>query len=69
METADKRQIGPVTTAAGGGVAAAGIICWLVELIFHIDVPTDVQTYIGIVLVIAAGWAVKPASRGKRVAA
>jgi hypothetical protein len=58
--TVDSRQIGPVTTAATGGVAAAGIICWLVEIIWHVDVPTDVQTYIGVILVIAAGWAIKP---------
>jgi len=62
----DKRQIGPVTTAASGGVAAAGILCWLLETAFPVEVPTDVQTYMGIILVIIAGWAVKP--RGKRVA-
>lgn len=67
MDTVDKRQIGPVTTAAGGGVAAAGVLSWIVEQVWHIDVPTDVQTYLGILFVIAAGWAVKP--RGKRVAA
>jgi len=66
MDTVDKRQIGPVTTAASGGVAAAGVIAWLVEIIWHVQVPTDVQTYLGIVFVIAAGWAVRP--RGKRVA-
>lgn len=66
METVDKRQIGPVTTAAGGGVAAAGVLSWIVEQVWHIDVPTDVQTYLGILFVIAAGWAVRP--RGKRAA-
>lgn len=66
METVDKRQIGPVTTAAGGGVALSGIICWLLEEFAHVTVPTDVQTYFGIVLVIAAGYAIKP--RGKRAA-
>lgn len=62
----DKRQIGPVTTAAGGGVALAGIIAWLLEITLHVEVPTDVQTYMGIVFVILAGWAVRPA--GRRVA-
>jgi len=66
LEPVDKRQIGPVTTAAGGGVAAAGVLSWAVEQIWHIQVPTDVQTYLGILFVIAAGWAVRP--RGKRVA-
>lgn len=66
MDQVDKRQIGPVTTAAGGGVALAGIISWLLEITLHIEVPTDVQTYMGIVFVILAGWAVRPA--GKRAA-
>lgn len=64
--TVDGRQIGPVTTAASGGVAAAGVVSWLVQTFAHVTVPTDVQTYLGILFVIAAGWAVKP--RGKRVA-
>lgn len=63
---ADKRQIGPVTTAVTGGVALAGIICWIIEEITRVEVPTDVQGYMGIVFAIAAGWAVKP--RGKRAA-
>jgi len=62
----DKRQIGPVTTAASGGVAVAGILTWLIEEFTNVDVPDQVQTYMGIVLVILAGWAIKP--RGKRVA-
>jgi hypothetical protein len=66
METVDKRQIGPVTTAASGGVAAAGIICWCVEEFAHVAVPGDIQTYLGILLVILAGWLIKPA--GKRAA-
>jgi len=63
LPDADKRQIGPVTTAASGGVAAAGVLSWLIETIVHIQVPTDVQTYLGILFVIAAGWAVRPAGR------
>jgi len=63
METANPRQIGPVTTAASGGVAAAGVVSWLVETFAHIPVPTDVQTYLGILFVIGAGFAVRP--RGK----
>lgn len=66
MDTVDKRQIGPVTTAVSGGVAASGLICWLIEEFLHREVPTDVQTYIGILFAIGAGWMVKP--RGKRVA-
>lgn len=66
METVDKRQIGPVTTAASGGVAVAGILTWVIETVAHVDVPDSVQTYLGIVFAILAGLAVKP--RGKRVA-
>jgi hypothetical protein len=66
MESVDKRQIGPVTTAASGGVAAAGVLSWLIETAFPVEVPTDVQTYLGILFVILAGWAVRPA--GKRSA-
>jgi hypothetical protein len=62
----DKRQIGPVTTAATGGVAAAGVLSWVIETVAHVDVPGDVQTYMGILFVILAGWAIKP--NGKRVA-
>jgi len=58
--TTDKRQIGPVTTAASGGVAAAGVLSWVVEQIWEVQVPTDVQTYLGILFVIIAGWAIKP---------
>lgn len=61
--TADPRQIGPVTTAASGGVAAAGIISWAIETWTDVDVPTDVQTYIGIILVIVAGWLIKPKAK------
>lgn len=66
MESVDKRQIGPVTTAASGGVAVAGILVWLIETFAKVDVPDSVQTYLGIILAILAGLAVKP--RGKRVA-
>jgi len=66
MENVDKRQIGPVTTAASGGVAAAGVLSWIIETVWHLEVPTDVQTYLGILFVIAAGFAVRPA--GKRAA-
>jgi len=64
MDTVNPRQIGPVTTAASGGVAAAGVVSWLIETFAHIPVPTDVQTYLGILFVIAAGLAVKPRGNG-----
>jgi len=60
MENVNPRQIGPITTAASGGVAAAGITTWLIETLCNVPVPSDVQTYLGILFVIIAGWAVKP---------
>ena len=68
MENNTGRTIGPVTTAAGGGVAVAGILSWLLGVIFGLEVPTEVQTYMGIVFVLIAGFLVKPTTRGKRVA-
>ena len=64
--TTDKRQIGPVTTAASGGVAVSFLIAWLVEEFTGREIPSDVQAALGVVLVIIAGWLVKP--QGKRVA-
>lgn len=61
---ATTRNIGPVTTAATGGAALAGIVCWLAEIIFAVEVPTDVQGYLAVVFVILAGWAV-PSSNGR----
>lgn len=66
MENNTGRTIGPVTTAAGGGVAVAGIIAWLLNVTLGVDVPNEVQTYMGIVFVLIAGWSIKP--KGKRVA-
>jgi len=62
----DKRQIGPVTTAAGGGAALAGIICWGLGRFAGVDVPSDVQGYLALLFVIIAGYLVRPA--GKRAA-
>ena len=66
METVDKRQIGPVTTAAGVGAAASGLIAWLLKQFAHIEMPPEVQGYLAIILVVTAGFLVRP--RGKRVA-
>jgi len=66
METADKRQIGPVTTAATAGAAASGLIAWGLKQV-GIDMEPEVQGYLAILLVVAAGWAVRP--HGKRAAA
>lgn len=59
----DKRSIGPVTTAAGVGAAASGLLAWLLKEFAHIDMPPEVQGYLAIILVVAAGYAVKPKGR------
>lgn len=59
--TATNRTIGPVTTAAGGGAALSVILTWLIETFGHIQVPAEVQGSLAVVLVVLAGWLVKPA--------
>jgi hypothetical protein len=66
MEQADRRQIGPVTTAAGAGAALSGLIAWLLKQFFHIDMPPEVQGYLAILLVVIAGFLIKP--KAKQVA-
>jgi hypothetical protein len=66
MEQADRRQIGPVTTAAGAGAALSGLIAWLLKQFLHIDMPPEVQGYLAILLVVIAGFLIKP--KAKRVA-
>jgi hypothetical protein len=58
--TTPNRTIGPVTTASAGGVAVSVIIAWLVQTIFNIGIPSEVQGSIAVVLVIIAGYLVKP---------
>ena len=62
----EPRTIGPVTTAAGGGVAAATVLCWLISLLWNVTVPTDVQGAISLLFVILAGAAVRPRTNAKR---
>jgi len=65
LNTDQARQIGPVTTAATAGAAASGLIAWGLKQ-FGIDMEPEVQGYLAILLVVGAGWLVRP--RGKRVA-
>lgn len=61
----DKRQVGPVTTAATAGAAASGLIAWGLKQ-FGVDMEPEVQGYLAILLVVIAGWMVRPS--GKRAA-
>ena len=65
MEPVDKRQIGPVTTAATAGAAASGLIAWGLKQ-FGVEMEPEVQGYLAILFVVVAGWIVRP--HGKRVA-
>jgi len=56
------RAIGPVTTAATTGAAAATILVWLVEELTRRDIPSLVEGAI-VVLLTAAGGLLVP-SRG-----
>lgn len=62
----EKRSAGPVTMAAGGAAAATTIVCWILGLA-GVDVPGEVQGSLTTLLVLFAGWLVRPGS-GKRVA-
>ena len=66
-DTDEKRTVGPVTLATGGAAAATTIICWGLGLA-GVDVPGEVQGSITVLLVLLAGYAVKPARRGKYAA-
>lgn len=61
------RTIGPVTTAAGGAAAVTTVICWLLSLA-GVDVPGEVQGSVTVILVLLAGYLVKPATRGEHAA-
>jgi hypothetical protein len=63
-----KRSVGPVTTAAGVGAALSGLIAWLLKQFAGIEVPPEVQGYLAIILVVVAGWAVRPRTKARRVA-
>jgi hypothetical protein len=63
-ESEEKRTVGPVTLATGGAAAATTVLCWLLTL-FGVDVPGEVQGSITVLLVLAAGYAVRPSRRGK----
>lgn len=58
------RQIGPVTTAASAAAAVVLIICWVLQAAWGLEVPTEVQGAVTVVLVALAGWLV-PASAGR----
>jgi len=61
----EKRTVGPVTTAAAGGAAVSGLIAWLLQQFAGVDMPPEVQGYLAIILVVAAGYAIRPGRRGK----
>lgn len=63
----DKREIGPVTTATTGGAALVGILAWGAEAFAHVEIPVEVQGYATVLVVLIAGYLVKPGT-GKRIA-
>ena len=56
------RTIGPVTTGATAGAAAALLIAWLLRLLLGVEMPAEVQGALAILLVAAGGYLVKPAA-------
>lgn len=59
------RTVGPVTTAAGAGYAAAVVLTYVAEQLTGRDVPERVEDALGLVLLVLGGWLVK---RGAHVA-
>ena len=59
MDNQPPRTVGPVTLAAGGGAAVTTVLCWVLSL-FGIDVPPEVQGAVTVLVVLVAGYAVKP---------
>lgn len=53
------RVVGPVTSGAGAGYAAALLIRWVFETATGIDIPEDVQDALGFLLTFAGGYLVK----------
>lgn len=66
MAEETKRSAGPVTMAAGGAAAATTVLCWALSLA-GIHVPGEVQGSVTTLLVLVAGYLVRPGN-GKRVA-
>ena len=67
--TNDKRSIGPVTTAASVGAAVSFLICSLIQMIWGVEIATETQGALTVVLVALAGFSVPPnRTRGRRVA-
>jgi len=64
----EKKIVGPVTAATGGGVALATIICWLVAQFTGIDVPVAVQGSLSLLLGLAGGYLVPTSRSGSHAA-
>lgn len=58
--TGQRRRVGPVTTTTSAVAAAVLIGCWLVDSIWHVHVPAEVQGAATVVLVFIAGYLVPP---------
>jgi voltage-gated potassium channel Kch len=66
-----KRTVGPVTQAATLGAAVAGLIAWLVKIIFDIDMPPEIVGALAVIIPaigsLVGGYLVRPA-KGDHVA-
>lgn len=60
--TIDRRQVGPVTMATGGGAAVATLIAWGLSFA-GIELASLEQGALTLVLIMVAGWSVRPAGR------
>jgi hypothetical protein len=60
---AESRTIGPVTTGATAGGAAAIVLVYIVEQLTGLDVPTIVEGAVAVLLTVTGGLLVKPQGR------
>lgn len=59
----DHRTIGAVTMTTGVASAVVFILAWLTELLTAIEVPTEVQGALTVVVVFIAGYLVPPRAK------
>jgi len=66
--TSEKKIVGPVTAAAGGGAALAAVLCWALSQFGHIDVPSGIEGSIAFLFALAGGYLVPTSRSGSHAA-
>lgn len=64
----EKKIVGPVTAASGGGAAVAMLVCWGLKNFAQIDVPPEIQGALAFLLALASGYLVPTSRSGEHSA-